>query len=89
MRARSTTLPRPGVVDITATGSGFVVDTEGYIVTAAHVVDGADSLEVTFSDGTTRAAELVGKDDATDVSVIKVQSTPATPAARSSTRAAR
>jgi putative serine protease PepD len=55
-----------------ATGSGFVVDGDGYIVTAAHVVDGANSLKVTFSDGTTRTAKLVGKDDATDVAVIKV-----------------
>jgi putative serine protease PepD len=55
-----------------STGSGFVVDGDGYIVTAAHVVDGADSLQVTFSDGTTRSAQLVGKDDATDVAVIKV-----------------
>ncbi|HEX5620158.1 MAG TPA: trypsin-like peptidase domain-containing protein [Solirubrobacteraceae bacterium] len=55
-----------------ATGSGFVVDSDGYIVTAAHVVDGANSLKVTFSDGTTRTAKLVGKDDATDVAVIKV-----------------
>ena len=48
------------------------MDDEGYIVTTAHVVDGPDSLKVTSSDGTTRSAELVGKDDATDVAVIKV-----------------
>ncbi|HEX4673395.1 MAG TPA: trypsin-like peptidase domain-containing protein, partial [Solirubrobacteraceae bacterium] len=71
-----------GVVDITAkgtgssqstaTGSGFVVDGQGDIVTAAHVIDGASSIKVTFSDGVTRTATLAGKDDATDVAVLKV-----------------
>jgi putative serine protease PepD len=56
----------------TATGSGFVVDANGHIVTAAHVVDGASSVKVTFSDGTSRTATVVGKDDATDVAVLKI-----------------
>jgi S1-C subfamily serine protease len=56
----------------TATGTGFVVDGKGNIVTAAHVVDGASSISVTFQDGTTRTAKLLGKDDATDVAVISV-----------------
>jgi putative serine protease PepD len=56
----------------TATGTGFVVDNDGNIVTAAHVVDGASSITVTFQDGTTRTAKLLGKDDATDVAVLKV-----------------
>jgi putative serine protease PepD len=56
----------------TATGSGFVVDGNGRIVTAAHVVDGATSIKITFSDGTTRTATLAGRDDATDVAVLKV-----------------
>jgi putative serine protease PepD len=55
-----------------ATGSGFVADAKGHIVTAAHVVDGATSIKVTFSDGITRTATLTGKDDATDVAVLKV-----------------
>jgi putative serine protease PepD len=59
----------------TATGSGFVVDSKGDIVTAAHVVDGASSLKVTFADGTTRTATLLGKDDATDMAVLKVDPT--------------
>jgi putative serine protease PepD len=58
----------------TATGTGFVVDGNGNIATAAHVVDGASSITVTFQDGTTRTAKLLGKDDATDVAVIKVDS---------------
>jgi putative serine protease PepD len=56
----------------TATGTGFVVDKNGNIVTAAHVVDGASSITVTFQDGTTRSAKLMGKDEATDVAVLKV-----------------
>src|SRR4051812_23759392 len=56
----------------TATGTGFAVDKDGNIVTAAHVVDGASSITVTFQDGTTRPAKLLGKDDATDVAVLKV-----------------
>jgi putative serine protease PepD len=56
----------------TATGSGFVVDSKGHIVTAEHVIDGATSIKVTFSDGVTRTATLAGKDAATDVAVLKV-----------------
>jgi putative serine protease PepD len=56
----------------TATGSGFVVDAQGQIVTAAHVIDGATSIKVTFSDGVTRTATLAGQDNATDVAVLKV-----------------
>ena len=61
-----------GSAPSTATGSGFVVDGEGHIVTAAHVIDGARSVKVTFSDGTTRTATVTGKADATDVAVLKV-----------------
>ena len=46
--------------------------TDGYIITAAHVVDGASSISVTFQDGTKRTAKLTGKDDATDVALLKV-----------------
>ena len=56
----------------TATGTGFVVDGQGHIVTASHVVDGASSITVKFSDGTARKATVTGKDDATDVAVLKV-----------------
>ena len=62
----------PGQSDATATGTGFVVDGKGNIVTAAHVVDGASSITVKFQDGTTRTAKLLGKDNATDVAVLSV-----------------
>lgn len=63
---------RGGNSQSTATGSGFVIDGDGHIVTAAHVVDGASSIKVTFTDGTTRTATLTGKDEATDIAVLKV-----------------
>ena len=56
----------------TASGTGFVVDGQGHIVTAAHVVDGATSITVKFQDGTSRQAKVLGQDDATDVAVIAV-----------------
>jgi putative serine protease PepD len=55
-----------------ATGSGFEVDDEGDIVTAAHVVDEAASVEVILQDGTTLKAEVLGIDEASDLAVIKV-----------------
>src|SRR5438876_6973451 len=55
-----------------AQGSGFVLDTDGHIVTNEHVVDGADSVSVKFADGTTRTAKVVGTDPSTDLAVIKV-----------------
>ena len=53
-------------------GSGFVWDSEGHIVTNDHVVSGATKLQVTFADGTTVDAELVGADPDSDLAVIKV-----------------
>jgi putative serine protease PepD len=70
--ASDTPFGAPQQSESTATGTGFVVDGEGHIVTAAHVVDGASSISVKFQDGTTRTAKLLGKDDATDVAVLSV-----------------
>jgi putative serine protease PepD len=55
-----------------ATGSGFVIDEEGRIVTNQHVVDGAESVEVEFSDGTEVSADVVGTDPSTDIAVLDV-----------------
>ena len=55
-----------------ATGSGFVIDKEGHIVTNQHVVDGAESVTVRFSDGTETAAKVVGTDPSTDIAVLDV-----------------
>jgi putative serine protease PepD len=55
-----------------ATGSGFVVSSDGYIVTNAHVVDGASSVKVKLGDGKSSAARVVGKDDSTDLALLKI-----------------
>ena len=55
-----------------ATGSGFVIDKEGHIVTNQHVVNNAQSVQVEFSDGTEVNAEIVGTDPSTDVAVLDV-----------------
>jgi 2-alkenal reductase len=54
------------------TGTGFVIDTRGYIVTNAHVVEGAEFIEVNFIDGTLVRGEIVGVDLASDLAVIRV-----------------
>ena len=56
----------------TALGSGFVWDTQGHIVTNNHVVEGAQSIMVTFADGSSKRASLVGTDVDSDLAVIKV-----------------
>lgn len=53
-------------------GSGFIVDREGHIVTNAHVIEQADYLEVSFSDGTVTKAEVLGKDPYSDLAVMRV-----------------
>ena len=56
-----------------ATGSGFVIDEDGHIVTNAHVVEGAESVQVTLSDdGDALDADVVGTDPSTDIAVIQV-----------------
>jgi S1-C subfamily serine protease len=57
-------------------GSGFVFDRDGHIVTNAHVVNGATSIEVTFNDGYVTEAELVGVDAFSDLAVIRVDTRP-------------
>ena len=58
---------------MTSMGSGFVVDASGLIVTNNHVVEGAETIEVHFSDDTVLKAELVGRDPKTDLAVIRVK----------------
>ena len=53
------------------TGSGFMIDDQGHILTNNHVVAEADKLEVTLSDGTTFPAKLVGRDSRFDLAVIQ------------------
>jgi len=55
-----------------ATGTGFVIDSKGLIVTNEHVVDGASKLTVTLQDGTDIRATLVGKDSSTDLALLRI-----------------
>ena len=74
---------RPSVVEITSTangrfgqsegsGSGVIIDEQGFILTNYHVVSGADDIEVTLDDGSTLAATMVGNDPGNDLAVIRV-----------------
>jgi len=62
-------------------GSGFVYDDKGHILTNNHVVEGAEKITVTFHDGVDVPATIVGRDEQSDVAVIKVDNTsyPALP----------
>ena len=62
----------PGGGTTQAEGTGFVIDTAGHIVTNEHVVQGANSMTVTFDDQSTYRATLVGSDASTDLAVLKV-----------------
>ncbi len=55
-----------------SSGSGFVWDTQGHIVTNNHVVEGAEEVQVTFSDGTVAIAEVVGTDVDSDLAVLRI-----------------
>ena len=61
-----------GAVPQEGTGSGFVIDTEGHIVTNNHVVEGAERIVVTLSDETSIEATVVGTDPTTDLAVLKI-----------------
>ncbi|MFL6395743.1 MAG: S1C family serine protease, partial [Nitrososphaeraceae archaeon] len=58
----------------TALGSGFVYDDQGHIVTNYHVIDGASRADVTFTDGNTYSANVVGKDPNSDVVILQITS---------------
>jgi serine protease Do len=70
-----TPMPRHAI----SLGSGFVVDPSGIVVTNNHVIADADAITVTFQDGTSYKAELIGKDLKTDLAVLRIK--PAKPLA--------
>ena len=71
---------------VTSLGSGFIIDPAGYIVTNNHVIVEedrvADQISVTLNDGTTLAARLVGRDEKTDLALLKVSPKKPLPAAK-------
>ena len=62
-----------------AAGSGFVITEDGYILTNYHVIDGANSIKVTFDNGKEYTATYVGGEEKNDIAVIKVDATGLTP----------
>ena len=64
---------RTGRLEEYGSGSGFIVSENGYVLTNAHVVSGAAAVDVLFSDGEKKAAQVVGADVTMDVAVLKVE----------------
>lgn len=65
--------PRQRRRSVSSLGSGFVIDASGVIVTNNHVIDKADEIEVTFTDGKKLKAKVLGRDKKTDLAVLKVE----------------
>jgi S1-C subfamily serine protease len=68
-------LPTPDDKVERGTGSGFILTEDGRLVTNAHVVAGADSVQVTLKDGRTLAGKVIGIDPVTDVAAVKINAT--------------
>jgi len=65
--------PRTGKINETpASGSGFVISTDGFLVTNHHVIENALSVKTSFADGNIFPAELIGTDPSTDMAILKV-----------------
>jgi serine protease Do len=64
----------------TSLGSGFIISTDGLVVTNNHVIDGADEITVTLSDDTQHSAELVGRDPKTDLALLRIDADRVLPA---------
>jgi len=62
---------------VNSLGSGFIIDAEGIVVTNNHVISDADDISVIFNDRTKLKAEIIGRDQKTDIALLRV--TPAKP----------
>jgi serine protease Do len=67
--------PKQDAEPMKATGSGFFISANGYIVTNNHVVEGASKITVRMTDERSLTAKLIGRDPATDLAVVKVEGT--------------
>src|SRR5436190_12130060 len=63
-------------------GSGFVISQDGYVLTNAHVVEGADEITVKFTDKRELKAKLIGADKRTDIALLKIDAASPLPAVR-------
>jgi serine protease Do len=59
----------------TSLGSGFIIDTQGYVVTNNHVIEGADEITVILQNGKRYEATIVGRDKKTDMALLKIEAT--------------
>ncbi|HHI03858.1 MAG TPA: PDZ domain-containing protein [candidate division Zixibacteria bacterium] len=64
--------PREYRKQVHSLGSGIIINPEGYILTNAHVADGAESITVTLTNGEQYQAKLIGSDESTDLAVLKI-----------------
>ncbi len=62
-----------------ASGSGFIISDDGYILTNFHVIEDSNSITVTFYDGSSKPAQLVGYDESNDIAVLKIDATGLAP----------
>jgi serine protease Do len=69
------TEPSPGPEERRSSGSGFIIRQDGYLVTNAHVVDGAERIQVKLADGRRFVGRLVGQDDRVDLALVKIEAT--------------
>lgn len=65
--------PGPGRPESRSLGSGFIISTDGYILTNAHVIEGADEINVKLTDKREFKAKVIGADKRTDVALIKIE----------------
>jgi Do/DeqQ family serine protease len=65
----------------TGSGSGVIISTDGYIITNNHVIDGADSINVTLNDKRTFKAKVIGSDPSTDIALVKIEADDLQPVA--------
>ncbi|MGE4373596.1 MAG: Do family serine endopeptidase [Xanthobacter sp.] len=71
--------PRGGERPVVGQGSGFFISEDGYVVTNNHVVDGADEVDVTTTDGKEYQAKVIGTDPRTDIALLKIDNVSGLP----------